>query len=84
MTTHIVCLQTVYSMQGGGTSWEWLEMVSPCVNVLHRLVSGMNDTIGSKQGTKHATPDITRDLCELRHSLAEAQVYEMCANAKGN
>ena len=77
MTTHIVCLQTVYSAQGSGASWEWLKMVSPCVNVLRRLVSGMNDAIGSKQGTKHAAPDIARDLRELRHSLAEAQVYEI-------
>ncbi|KAI0718505.1 hypothetical protein C8Q72DRAFT_798736 [Fomitopsis betulina] len=66
--------KTVYSAQGSGASWEWLKMVSPCVNVLRRLVSGMNDAIGSKQGTKHAAPDIARDLRELRHSLAEAQL----------
>ena len=39
MTTHIVCLQTVYSTQGSSASWEWLEMVSPCVNILRCLVS---------------------------------------------
>ena len=37
----------------------------------------MNDAIGLKQGTKHAMPDIARDLRELQCSLAEAQVYEI-------
>ncbi|KAH9907659.1 uncharacterized protein B0H18DRAFT_898221, partial [Fomitopsis serialis] len=69
--------KTIYSAQGSGASWDWLEMISPCINVLRHLVTNMNDALGSRQGTKHAAPNIARDIEALRHSLAEARVYEI-------
>ncbi|KAH9836596.1 uncharacterized protein C8Q71DRAFT_707708 [Rhodofomes roseus] len=69
--------KTIYSAQGSGASWDWLEMISPCINVLRHLVTNMNDALGSRQGTKHAAPNIARDIEALRSSLAEARVYEI-------
>ncbi|TFY52109.1 hypothetical protein EVJ58_g10195 [Rhodofomes roseus] len=74
---NIFWTKTIYNAQGSGASWEWLEMISPCITVLRQLVTSMNDALGSKQGTKHAPPDLTRDIQEIRRSLAEGHVYEI-------
>ncbi|KAH9929201.1 uncharacterized protein B0H18DRAFT_1154576 [Fomitopsis serialis] len=72
---NIFWTKTIYNAQGSGASWDWLEMISPCINILRQLVTSMNEALGSKQGMKHAAPDLTRDLEELRRSLAEGNVY---------
>ncbi|KAH9915834.1 uncharacterized protein B0H18DRAFT_1040104 [Fomitopsis serialis] len=74
---NIFWTKTIYNAQGSGASWDWLEMISPCINILRRLVTSVNDTLGSRQGTKHAAPDIKRDMEELRRSLAGANVYKI-------
>ncbi|KAH9842929.1 uncharacterized protein C8Q71DRAFT_698962, partial [Rhodofomes roseus] len=74
---NIFWTKTIYNAQGSGASWDWLEMVSPCINVLRQLVTSMNNALGSKQGAKHAEPDLRRDLEELRRTLAAANVYRV-------
>jgi len=74
---NIFWTKTIYNVQGSGASWDWLEMISPCITVLRQLVTSMNHALGSKQGTKHAAPDLTRDISEIRRSLADANVYQI-------
>ncbi|KZT69353.1 hypothetical protein DAEQUDRAFT_646439, partial [Daedalea quercina L-15889] len=74
---NIFWTKTIYSAQGSGASWDWLEMISPCINVLRTVVTSINEALGSKQGTKHATPDLTRDLEELQRTLAATDVYRI-------
>jgi hypothetical protein len=44
-------------------------MISPCIEVLRRLASEVNGALGSKQGNRHATPDLTKDIKILMDSL---------------
>ena len=50
-------------------------MVSPCVDVLRNLASRMNDDLGARQGKKHSTPDLRKDIDILMASLAKLDVY---------
>jgi hypothetical protein len=50
-------------------------MVSPCVDVLRNLTSRMNDDLGARQGKKHSTPDLRKDIDILMASLAKLDVY---------
>ncbi|KAJ7571781.1 hypothetical protein C8J56DRAFT_999383 [Mycena floridula] len=68
--------QTFYKAHGGAASWEWLEMVSPCINILRQLSTTMNGLLGSYQGTKHKTPDLRHDIEVLMTSLEEHDVYK--------
>jgi hypothetical protein len=67
--------QRIYKADGDARLWEWLAMVSPCVNVLRNLASRMNDDLGARQGKKHSTPDMKKDIDILMSSLAELEVY---------
>ncbi|KAH9840190.1 uncharacterized protein C8Q71DRAFT_746208 [Rhodofomes roseus] len=74
---NIFWTKTIYNAQGSGASWDWLEMISPCINSLRHLVTSMNDALGSRLGTTHAAPDLRRDIEELRRSLTDANVYKV-------
>lgn len=67
--------QKIYKADGDAHSWEWLAMVSPCVDVLRNLVSCMNDDLGTHQGKKHSSPDIKKDIDILMASLTKLEVY---------
>lgn len=51
-------------------------MISPCINILRMLATQINEKLGSKQGSKHHSPDLTRDIQELMKSLRRYHVYE--------
>jgi len=68
-------IKTVYKAQGSNASWEWLSMISPCIDILRQLATQVNGTLGSKQGSKHAAPDLANDIQELKRSLREHNVY---------
>lgn len=50
-------------------------MVSPCIDLLRRLATQINHDLGSHQGSKHTSPDLTLDIEELMKSLADHHVY---------
>ena len=50
-------------------------MISPCIDVLRKLATQIHDDLGSRQGTKHTSPDLERDLDILVRSLKEHNVY---------
>lgn len=72
-TTHI--FQTFYKAHGSNASWEWLEMIGPCVDILRQLTMQINNDLGSRQGSRHSSPDLSRDIQELVKSLREHRVY---------
>ncbi len=65
----------IYKAHGSGKSWEWLAMVSPCIAILHKLAAQINADLGSHQGSKHASPDLWKDIEVLMESLDGNHVY---------
>lgn len=51
-------------------------MISPCVEALCQLANVIKNVLGTDIGTKHATPDLSHDICVLMDSLAEHEVYK--------
>jgi hypothetical protein len=43
--------------------------------MLRHLAKDMNNLLGSDQGTRHAPPDLLKDIPMLMKSLAEHEVY---------
>ncbi|KAJ7487292.1 hypothetical protein B0H11DRAFT_2172828 [Mycena galericulata] len=68
-------IKRIYKADGDGHSWDWLGLVSPCVEVLRRLATSINLDLGARQGNKHTIPDLTNDIQCLMASLAEHEVY---------
>ena len=69
--------QNFYQAHGSAASWEWLEMIGPCVEVLRHLAKRMSKLLGSDQGTLHEPMDLTADIPILMTSLADHKVYEI-------
>lgn len=67
--------QKIYKADGDAHSWDWLALVSPCVDVLRRLAASINEDLGARQGNKHAIPDLNKDISSLMASLQEHEVY---------
>jgi len=66
-----------YKAHGANASWEWLEWIAPCVDVLRKLAKNFNNILGTDQGTRHASapPNLSDDIQTLMESLAEHNVY---------
>lgn len=52
-------------------------MIEPCVDVLCQLARHFNSEFGSSQGTRHAPPDLSKDIQTLMISLDEHNVYRI-------
>ncbi|KAH9832850.1 uncharacterized protein C8Q71DRAFT_878441, partial [Rhodofomes roseus] len=70
-------IKTIYRAHGSNGSWEWLAMISPCIDILRRLSTQMNASLGAKLGSKHTSPSIQKDITVLMKSLHHHQVYEL-------
>ncbi|KAH9853977.1 hypothetical protein C2E23DRAFT_884097 [Lenzites betulinus] len=68
-------IKVIYLAHGSNASWEWLEMISPCIDILRQLASQINAELGSHQGDKHHTPDLARDIEQVMRSLRFHSVY---------
>ncbi|KAH9839457.1 uncharacterized protein C8Q71DRAFT_704175 [Rhodofomes roseus] len=68
---------TIYRAHGSNGSWEWLAMISPCIDILRRLSTQMNASLGAKLGSKHTSPSIQKDITVLMSSLHHHRVYEL-------
>ncbi|KAH9938037.1 uncharacterized protein B0H18DRAFT_965183 [Fomitopsis serialis] len=69
--------QTIYKAHGSNASWDWLAMISPCIDILRRLASQMHTLLGAKQGTSHTSPSLDKDISQLVASLRRFCVYEL-------
>jgi len=67
----------VYKAEGGSHSWDWLALVSPCVDILRRLSTKINLELGTEQGSKHTIPDLRKDIEILMAVLKEHDVYQV-------
>ncbi|TFK17588.1 hypothetical protein FA15DRAFT_578966, partial [Coprinopsis marcescibilis] len=77
-------IKVFYKAHGSNTTWEWLEMVSPCIYALRHLATSMRDLLGSNLGARHCPPDLTRDINVLMKSLQEHKVYKLVQGRKLN
>lgn len=68
-------IQNFYRAHGSAASWEWLEMIAPCVDVLRQLSRNFKQMLGSDVGTAHHPPDLSIDIPDLMASLEEHEVY---------
>ncbi|KAI5822794.1 hypothetical protein K523DRAFT_406741 [Schizophyllum commune Tattone D] len=66
-----------YEAHGSNASWEWTATMAPCVTILRQLNNDVNQTLGARQGKRHATPDLTADIDELMNSLSHRKVHEI-------
>ncbi|KAH8987151.1 hypothetical protein EDB92DRAFT_1784513, partial [Lactarius akahatsu] len=55
-------IKNYYQVHGSGASWEWLATISPCIKVLQQLATEVNNTLGLKQGNRHASANLTKDI----------------------
>ena len=77
LSVDVIQLQKIYKADGDAHSWDWLALVSPCIDVLHRLSMKLNVELGSRQGSKHSVPDLQKDINALMNVLKEHEVYNM-------
>ncbi|KAJ7289061.1 hypothetical protein C8J57DRAFT_1627382 [Mycena rebaudengoi] len=70
-------IKKIYKADGDGHSWDWLALISPCVDILCQLATKINMDLGARQGSKHATPDLWEDIAVLMESLDEHDVYTL-------
>ncbi|KAF8174074.1 hypothetical protein BJ912DRAFT_858960 [Pholiota molesta] len=70
-------IKRVYKAEGGSHSWDWLALVSPCVDILRKLSTKINHELGMEQGSKHTVPDLSKDISSLMTSLAHHSVYKV-------
>ncbi|OCH84389.1 hypothetical protein OBBRIDRAFT_808274 [Obba rivulosa] len=70
-------IKNIYKAYGSSASWEWLSIVSPCVDILRQLAMQMNTTLEARQGSKHTSPDLEKNIQELMHSIHEHHIYEI-------
>lgn len=70
-------IKVFYKAHGSNASWEWLEHIGPCVDVLRELARSFNDILGADQGTRHAPADLSDDIQTLMDSLDEHNVYRI-------
>ncbi|CAA7268668.1 unnamed protein product [Cyclocybe aegerita] len=68
-------IKNFYRAHGSSASWEWLEMVAPCVEILRQLACGFKQMLGSDLGTAHHPMDLSHDLPDLMDSLEDHEVY---------
>ncbi|KAF9501682.1 hypothetical protein BDN71DRAFT_1537252 [Pleurotus eryngii] len=70
-------IKGAYQARGSNGSWSWLEMISPCIQTLRQLVNVMKLALGTDNGSKHAPPDLSKDIKALMSSLDEHRVYRL-------
>ncbi|KAF9568050.1 hypothetical protein CPC08DRAFT_813857 [Agrocybe pediades] len=70
-------IKSFYKAHGSNASWEWLKLISPCVDVLRELARNFHDMLGADQGTRHAEPRLAKDIESLMKYLSEHKVYQI-------
>ncbi|PPQ92857.1 hypothetical protein CVT25_004345 [Psilocybe cyanescens] len=70
-------IKRVYKAEGSSHSWDWLALVSPCVEILRKLSTKINNELGTDQGSRHKIPDLQKDIEILMRVLKEHEVYEI-------
>ncbi|KAE9387375.1 hypothetical protein BT96DRAFT_1080381 [Gymnopus androsaceus JB14] len=70
-------IKSYYKAHGSNASWEWLQVIGPCVQALRHITAMMKHALGVDIGTNHSSPDLQNDIAELMQSLDEHNVYRI-------
>ncbi|THV02117.1 hypothetical protein K435DRAFT_607652, partial [Dendrothele bispora CBS 962.96] len=70
-------IKVVYKAHGSNSSWEWLDMITPCIGILREIARKMNGMLGADIGAKHTVADLGDDIYTLMKSLDEYDVYRL-------
>ncbi|THV07052.1 hypothetical protein K435DRAFT_960028 [Dendrothele bispora CBS 962.96] len=70
-------IKVIYKAHGSNSTWEWLDMITPCIGVLRDIARRMNDMLGADIGTRHAPANLRDDIDTLMQSLDEHDVYRL-------
>ncbi|KAJ6626313.1 hypothetical protein B0H10DRAFT_2211201 [Mycena sp. CBHHK59/15] len=70
-------IKKIYKVDGDGHSWDWLAMISPCVDILRTLATRIHTYLGARQGSKHTIPNLDEDIAALMDSLDEHDMYTL-------
>ncbi|KAE9407457.1 hypothetical protein BT96DRAFT_933227 [Gymnopus androsaceus JB14] len=68
-------IKVFYKAHGSNMSWEWLSMITPCIDILRSLARTINSVLGSDQGNLHAETNLGSDIDTLMSSLTGWHVY---------
>ncbi|KIK61012.1 hypothetical protein GYMLUDRAFT_58999 [Collybiopsis luxurians FD-317 M1] len=74
--------QVFYKAHGSNMSWQWLGIITLCVNVLQKLAKGVNEILGYDQGLQHTPVDLNNDIATLMDSLEDQKVYSFVQGQK--
>ncbi|KAJ8089937.1 hypothetical protein PM082_018515 [Marasmius tenuissimus] len=55
-------IKVFFKAHGSNMSWDWIAMLAPCVNILRHLANVMNETLGARQGSRHSSMDLQKDI----------------------
>ncbi|KAJ7131201.1 hypothetical protein C8R44DRAFT_829613 [Mycena epipterygia] len=70
-------IKKIYKADGDSHSWDWLALISPCVDILRSLATRIHTDLGARQGSKHTIPNLEEDIAALMDSLDEQDVYTL-------
>ncbi|KAF4610292.1 hypothetical protein D9613_010674 [Agrocybe pediades] len=70
-------IKSFYKAHGSNASWDWLKLISPCVDVLRELARNFHGMLGADQGTRHAEPQLAKDIESLMKYISEHDVYKI-------
>ncbi|CAA7269639.1 unnamed protein product [Cyclocybe aegerita] len=73
-------IKNFYRAYGSSASWEWLEMVAPCVEILRQLARGFKQMLGSDLGTAHHPMDLSHDLPDLMDNEDDAPAVDIISS----
>ncbi len=70
--------KNIFRAQGGKANfWEWAALIGPLCELLQELNREFGNALGSKNGNRHAAPDLSTDIKVLMESLSKHEVYEV-------
>ncbi|KAF9060010.1 hypothetical protein BDP27DRAFT_1430576 [Rhodocollybia butyracea] len=78
-------VKTVYGAKGVNCNWDWLSMISVCIYSLRDAMHVVQNTFGIPiYGTRHTTPDMSKEVQYIAKKLREEKVQEYVAECPAN
>ncbi|KAG8698170.1 hypothetical protein FRC09_007391 [Ceratobasidium sp. 395] len=70
-------IKNAYKAHGSGASWDWLAIISPCVDFFRTLARQFHRSLGDNQGVRHAMANQARSIELLMRSLSSSEVHTL-------
>jgi hypothetical protein len=69
-------LQVVYATKGPNAGWDFIQHISPCIDVLRHVIQTVEEQFQLHHRTGiHKSPKIDEDIRKLRSHLEEARIH---------